>query len=326
MIEKTTTNRNYPKPDTKNFLQDDVTRLENALDAIDQDIHAIDTGKADQTALQSAIDTINTAKADVDEIKDSLDTVDAELHGMKQEMPLLAGTHPFLFCKMRRSGRGATYLVNAWTTEMGTLNNNADVAPMMFKQFIGGNNNNYDIYSIPPMLQFVGPDARWVKSDSWLEHAYHENQYKYGAYEMILMFFKNTGESDLTRTFSRIYSATGSNGDYGRSSAYVGTPDQTDANSAAISSIAWTVAHFDDTNGSGKTALFDITVPAGKTVALLFYSSAGMDGSSSTYHFLNTDIGIYDFGNFLCDGLEVDHKRTLKAMQYKTQEIHEIWR
>ncbi len=68
MIEKTTTNRNYPKPDAKNFLQDDVTRLESALDAIDTDIHTI---KQEQTEQDNLIDT----KADqtgVDEINNSL--------------------------------------------------------------------------------------------------------------------------------------------------------------------------------------------------------------------------------------------------------------
>jgi hypothetical protein len=284
MIEKTTDNRNYPKPDINNTLQDDVANIENAMDMIDTDIN-----------------------------------------GMKQEVPLLAGSHPFLHCKMRRSGRSGTSAASAWTSEMGTLNNNADTAPAMFKQFIGGNNNIYDTYSIPPTLQFVGPEASWRKADSWMEHTRLENQCKYGAYEMILMFFKNTGETDLTRPFSRYYSSTGSNEDYGRSSSYVGTPDQTNANAASISSVSWAVVHSLSTN-TGSEATFDITIPAGKTVALIFYSSSGWLGTASTYYYLGTDIGIYDYGNFLCDGLVVDQKRTLKAMQIKTPNIHDIWR
>lgn len=39
MIEKTTTNQNYPKPDENNSLQDDVANIENALDMIDSDMH-----------------------------------------------------------------------------------------------------------------------------------------------------------------------------------------------------------------------------------------------------------------------------------------------
>jgi hypothetical protein len=284
MIEKTTDNRNYPKPDLNNTLQDDVGHIQSAMDMIDTDIH-----------------------------------------GMKQEVPLLAGSYPFLHCKMRRAGRSGTSASGSWTSEMGTLNNNAATAPAMFKQFIGGNDNNYDIYSIPPTLQFVGPNARWRKADIWMEHTVHENQRKYGAYEMILMFFKNTGETDLTRPFSRYFSTTGINGDYGKSSAYVGTPDQTDVNAVTISSIDWAVVHSLSDN-QGSEAVFDITIPAGKTVALLFYSSGGCLGAGSSYYYQATDIGIYDFGNFICDGLTVDHKRTLKAMQRMTPNIHEIWR
>ena len=39
MIEKTTANKNYPKPDINNSLQDDVANIENALDMIDSDMH-----------------------------------------------------------------------------------------------------------------------------------------------------------------------------------------------------------------------------------------------------------------------------------------------
>jgi hypothetical protein len=38
MISKTTSNRNYPKPDENNSLQDDVRQIENALDMIDSDV------------------------------------------------------------------------------------------------------------------------------------------------------------------------------------------------------------------------------------------------------------------------------------------------
>jgi microcystin-dependent protein len=47
MITKTTTNKNYPKPDENNSLQDDVKNIENALDMIDQDMHAVTQAIAD---------------------------------------------------------------------------------------------------------------------------------------------------------------------------------------------------------------------------------------------------------------------------------------
>jgi hypothetical protein len=66
MIEETTTNRNYPKPNTKNLLRDDVARLRNALDQIDADVHTI---KQEQTQKSTVTDTI----------KNSLDQVKAKI-------------------------------------------------------------------------------------------------------------------------------------------------------------------------------------------------------------------------------------------------------
>ncbi len=41
MIENTTANQNYPKPNENNSLQDDVAKIENALDMIDSDVHGL---------------------------------------------------------------------------------------------------------------------------------------------------------------------------------------------------------------------------------------------------------------------------------------------
>ncbi len=287
MIEKTTTNRNYPKPDINNSLQDDVANIENAMDMIDTDIH-----------------------------------------GMKLEMPLLAGAHPFLYCKMRRFGRSAGIGGIAATTEMGTLNNNTTAAPMMLKNFTGGNDGECDTYSIPPMLQFVGPSAMWIKSDGWVEYAASTDQLVYRTYEMILMFIKNTSENDINSTFSRYFSSAGSDGNNNKSSAYLGTPDQPDTNSSAVNSITWTTVHtYNSASGNwGSTSSFPVTIPGGKTIALLFYSTPPYNNASTDCYVLGSTIGIYNFGDFLSDGLVVDHKRTLKALQLRTQDIHEIWR
>lgn len=285
MIEKTTTNRNYPKPDINNSLQDDVAHIENAMDMIDTDIH-----------------------------------------GMKQEMPLLTGSNPFLYCKMRRAGRGGAVGGITYTTGMEPLYNNTAAAPEMLKNFIGAHDSNVDTYSIPPMLQFVGPSARWIRSDGWVEYDAGDSQSNYRTYEMILMFIKNTGESNTTSTFSRYFSSATANNNYNKSSAYVGTPDQPDTDSSAISSIVWTTVHTFSDASYGTTASFDVTIPGGKTIALLIYSTPRNIPDLTNFYIFTSTIGIYDFGAFLTEGLVVDHKRTLKALQLRTQDIHEIWR
>jgi hypothetical protein len=56
MIEKTTLNRNYPKPDLNNSLQDDVVNIENAMDMIDTDIHSIKQEIEKKIRLESYIE------------------------------------------------------------------------------------------------------------------------------------------------------------------------------------------------------------------------------------------------------------------------------
>jgi hypothetical protein len=240
--------------------------------------------------------------------------------------PLHANANPFLYCRMRRYGRGGSYGAYSRTSEQGHLYNNTTNAAKLFKNFIGGQDSDYDNYSIPPMIQFVGPDARWLKSDGWLEYAGSTNQYSYGTYEMVLMFLKNTGTTDLTRTFYRYLSCSTQNASYNYSSAYVGTPDALNANSGDITSITWVAVHNYATNTSGTSASFSITIPAGKTVALLFYSTPRYYTSTYTHYSFFSTIGIYSLSSFLVNELIVDHERTQKALQLKTQNIYEIWR
>ncbi len=238
--------------------------------------------------------------------------------------PILPGAYPFLYCRMRRSGRGQNGYIT--TNEMGPLANNTDTAAKMFKNFTGGNNSAVDTYTIPPSIQFVGTDARWLKSDGWLEYASGSNAYNYSSYDLILMFLKNTTELPLTRTFFRYLSSDDANSTYNNASTYVGTPDRSDADRDKITSIQWSQVHTKSADIYGETASFAVTVPEKKTVALLFNSCPRFYANDYSQYSFYSSIGIYDFSKFLTEGLEVDHERTLKAFQYKTPNIYEIWR
>ncbi len=240
-------------------------------------------------------------------------------------MPILPGTHPFLYCRMRRGGRG--YYGYSTKEEMGVLNK-TETAPKMFKNFIGGNDSPIDAYTISPSLQFVGTEARWLQSEGWQECWVGSNPYNYSSYDLILIFIKNTKEFPLTRTFYRYLSCDSVNADYTSASAYVGTPNEVNDKRDSISSIEWVQVHTKSADSNGEEASFAITIPAGKTIALLFNSCSNYYHNNSNYGHLTffSAIGIYDFGKFLTEGLEVDHERTLKALQHKTINIYEIWR
>ncbi len=238
---------------------------------------------------------------------------------------ILPGTYPFLYCRMRRSGRGM--LGYNTTDELGPLANNTDTAAKMFKNFTGGNDGPLDTYTIPPSLEFVGPQARWVKAEGWLERWVNaDNQINYPSYDLILMFLKNTTELPLTRTFYRYLSSDDENGAYTSASSYLGVPNQSDENRDKTTDIQWTQVHTKSGDINGEAANFAVTIPEGKTVALLLNSSSYYYTPGSYHYAFYSAIGIYDFDKFLTAGLEVDHERTMKALQHKTINTYEIWR
>jgi hypothetical protein len=155
---------------------------------------------------------------------------------------ILPGTNPFLYCRMRRYSSGGVS-GHTSTSELGTLYNNTSSAPKLFKNFTGGNDSHYDSYVIPPTIQFVGSNARWLKGQGWLEYVASSNQYSYSSYDMILMFIRNSTGNSLTRTFYQYFTANGSNSSYNYSSAYVGTPNATNGSSNSISSVSWATVY-----------------------------------------------------------------------------------
>ena len=239
---------------------------------------------------------------------------------------LIPEANPFLYCRMRRYGRGSGYAsAYAWTNDFKLYNNNASAAKM-FKQFTGGNNNVHDTYALPPSMQFVGKNSQWLKSEGWLEYAASSNQYSYPCYDMILMFLKNDTENDMTREFNRFYSGTSNNGTYNSSSAYVGTPNASNTDMINTTIVDWITANNASSNTYGSTSKFNVIIPKGKTIALLFYSTPCYYTSSYNHYSFGSSIGIHKFGDFLCDGLTIDRERTIKALQFKTQNNYEIWR
>lgn len=234
--------------------------------------------------------------------------------------PFLKGSHPFLYCRMKRHGQWANNGGYRYTNELGPIHNNSLAGETLLKQFTGGNAQHYDVYAIPPSLQFIGNSDSWLISNSY--NAYSGgNNYNYPDYDLVCIFIQNKTDGDITRPFGRYYSANDRMPDYNLSSAYVGIPDRINGESDQISVINWNTVHTVSAKGSREQATFNVTVPANRTIALVYYSTPGMKNVSYPCH----SIGIHSLGGFLTEGLEFDHQRTLKALQFRTPLIHKIW-
>ncbi len=111
------------------------------------------------------------------------------------------------------------------------------------------------------------------------------------------------------------------------------------ANKSSISRIIWKNVYQYTSSDSKLAGSGNVEIPAGKTVAILLYTSSylcsrtqvsqGMLASNYVYNYGQfIQWGIYNIrSNFLTTGLEIDVERTLKAWQCPgLSETYELWR
>lgn len=87
MIENTTENRQYTKPNIANFLQDDVVNLENALDQIDEDVNLLLTTKVDLENFETRMVEVNSTlstKASQANLEASITLQTGDLNKLKE--------------------------------------------------------------------------------------------------------------------------------------------------------------------------------------------------------------------------------------------------
>ncbi len=331
MIEKYSQFRKYPKPDVNNYLQDDVENIESAIDKIDADVNDLlkevnehekfsdEQFKKVDTELglikETEAKNQNSNNTNFGQIDDHFLDVEKTIQGYWHP-----DANPFIYCRVKRYGYLAPWGGFHFTSQLQLD------GPNVFKNLIGGHDNNYDVYAFPPSLQFVGKNARWLKSDGWLDYWNNANQYNYPPYDASVVFVENTTNSEIFTGFYRYMSANTYQPAYNGSRLYLGVPDKTNQEFSLIKEIAWSTLHNHTAASHNGTAGIDIIIPANKTVAIVFCSSAYTPFTNSNNHcgFIITH-GIYSFDAFLKPGLLVDHKRTIKALQCRTQNIHEIW-
>lgn len=302
----------------------DKSEVESKFKSIDSEIGS-KTPKTEFSNRVISVDKSLATKATKSELNSGISNLKQTLASKDNLLgiQILPGTKPFLYCRMRRSGRG--YLGYPWTSNYSLYANNSS-ARFMFEQLVGyRNSSSYDCFAIPPSMHFSGNGGTWMKNEGWTEYAYTSNQYNYPSYDMLVMFVKNTTNSDMTRTFGRYLSSNNSNGSYNRSSVYVGTPNYQNQSKGSINSIGWSNVYNYSSNTYATNANFNVTIPRGKTVAILMYSTAYFYTSGSSHYMFYSTIGFYNLNSFLCDGLEIDRERTLKAYQRNCCNIHEIW-
>jgi hypothetical protein len=287
----------------------------------DTNITAINT--TGQTQLQA----LNTLVSNFSSINDvpANSTIMTEVRNRNM---IETGALPFIFGVLSRQNDYWGY--GDLTSQLGVWYNNVANADSMLQLLAGSHaqTTNYAGFYKPPQLHFLqGSAGNFIYKEMYVKYAVSTNEYTYPYAGLGVIFIKNTTAADITRTVSFGGSTYWSSG-YEGMGLFVATPNNTNANKSSISGLTWTNLYNNATSTANIASSASVVIPAGKTVAILLYTSAYYYTGINSYYAQFLHWYIFSFRNgFLTTGLEVDIDRTLRAWQCRGyQYSYELWK
>ncbi|WP_265027172.1 hypothetical protein [Wolbachia endosymbiont (group A) of Bombylius major] len=251
------------------------------------------------------------------------------------------GSLPFLFGVL---GRKNNYFGHGtFTTELGKWSSDITKTDYMLQLLAGSHTYDTDYVSFyrPRQLSFIeGSKGTFIYGELCTKSfsGSYDEIYYYPYAALGVVFIKNTTNVNINKTIEFVGSSYSST-EYGGAGLSVGTPDNTNASKSIISKIIWKNVYQYTSSNSKLAGSGNVEIPAGKTVAILLYTSSylcsrtqvsqGMLASNYVYNYGQfIQWGIYNIrSNFLTTGLEIDVERTLKAWQCPgLSETYELWR
>ncbi|WCR54465.1 MAG: hypothetical protein PG981_001487 [Wolbachia endosymbiont of Ctenocephalides orientis wCori] len=286
------------------------------------------------TRKDANIAAINSA-TDLGAIKNILKTINDLPTGspiMKEIQPravIQSGSLTFLFGVLSRYNDYGGWSQGHFTSELGQWYSNTSYTNNMFSLLVGC--HSYDtsyvgFYKQPCIYNLQGSKGTFIFREFYLRRSYSSNIFTYPYALLGVIFVKNTTSNDITRTINFVATSYWNSG-YEGAGLFVETPDNNNASKKQISAITWTRVHSYSSSNTGYSGSEKVNIPAGKTVAILLYTSPYYNEGTNNYYVQFMQWGIYNFrSNFLTDGLEVDVERTLKAWQCSGLDTtHKIW-
>nr|WP_265036268.1 hypothetical protein [Wolbachia endosymbiont (group A) of Anomoia purmunda] len=248
------------------------------------------------------------------------------------------GSLPFLFGVL---GRKNNYFGHGtFMTELGKWSSDITKTDYMLQLLAGSHTYDTDYVSFyrPRQLSFIeGNKGTFIYGELCTKSfsGSYDEIYYYPYAALGVVFVKNTTNVNINKTIEFVGSSYSST-EYGGVGLFVGTPDNTDK--SRISKIVWKNVYQYTSSDSKLAGSGNVEIPAGKTVAILLYTSSylysrtkvsqGMLASNYVHNYGQfIQWGIYNIrSNFLTTGLEVDVERTLRAWQCPGLDAtHKIW-
>lgn len=281
-----------------------------------------------ETRIENILNEIKTRD---DELKVSL-TQEIRKRNMVEP-----GALPFLFGVL---GRKNNYFGHGtFMTELGKWSSDITKTDYMLQLLAGSHTYDTDYVSFyrPRQLSFIeGSKGTFIYGELCTKSfsGSYDEIYYYPYAALGVVFVKNTTNVNINKAIEFVGSSYSST-EYGGAGLFVGTPDNT--SKSRISKIMWKNIYQYTSSDSKLAGSGNVEIPAGKTVAILLYTSSYLysrtkvsegvlSGNVYTYgQFIQW--GIYNIrSNFLTTGLEVDVERTLRAWQCPGLDAtHKIW-
>ncbi|RDD34441.1 hypothetical protein Wcon_01477 [Wolbachia endosymbiont of Cylisticus convexus] len=250
------------------------------------------------------------------------------------------GALPFLFGVLSRKNNYFGH--GTFTTELGQWSSDVTKTDYMLQLLAGTHtyDTSYVSFYRPRQLSFIeGSKGTFIYGELCTKSfsGSYDEIYYYPYAALGVVFIKNTTNVNINKTIEFVGSSYSST-EYGGAGLFVGTPDNTNSNKSRISRIIWKNVYQYTSSDSKLAGSGNVEIPAGKTVAILLYTSSylysrtqvsqGMLASNYVHNYGQfIQWGIYNIrSNVLTTGLEVDVERTLKAWQCPGLErTDQIW-
>lgn len=275
----------------------------------------------------------NEVKTRDDQLKASL------INEIRKRNMVESGSLPFLFGVL---GRKNNYFGHGtFMTELGKWSSDITKTDYMLQLLAGSHIYDTDYVSFyrPRQLSFIeGSKGTFIYGELYTNSfsGSYDQIYYYPYAALGVVFIKNTTNVNINKTIEFVGSSYSST-EYGGAGLFVGTPDNTNSNKSSISKIVWKNVYQYTSSDSKLAGSGNVEIPAGKTVAILLYTSSYLYSRTKVSEgVLSGDVytygqfiqwGIYNIrSNFLTTGLEVDVERTLRAWQCPGLDAtHKIW-
>ncbi|WP_264337385.1 hypothetical protein [Wolbachia endosymbiont (group B) of Dolichovespula media] len=311
----------------------------DGLKGLVEDFRAVTTGSSIIREIETRDNQLKTSL--INEIKTRDDELKVSLtQEIRKRNMVEPGSLPFLFGVL---GRKNNYFGHGtFTTELGKWSSDITKTDYMLQLLAGSHTYNTDYVSFyrPRQLSFIeGSKGTFIYGELCTKSfsGSYDEIYYYPYAALGVVFVKNTTNVNINKAIEFVGSSYSST-EYGGAGLFVGTPDNTNSNKSRISRIIWKNVYQYTSSDSKLAGSGNVEIPAGKTVAILLYTSSylysrtqvsqGMLASNYVHNYGQfIQWGIYNIrSNFLTTGLEVDVERTLRGWQCPGLErTDQIW-